>query len=163
MLKPCSMRDCRNGGRTQIEKPTASREHSSMKTTTENTKDSGSRIRRGVSFHMTRLIDQWSFNAICFLIFLKLLQLCKLLGAKPTENGWRKVTGIFLKGDISKFMLGIFRVTPYPAGSPPENMKEASGDCIAQTGIQVLAAGDTVCAIQSPGFSSAELTRTHAP
>ena len=65
-----------------------------MKTTPEKNKDSGSRIRRWVSFHMTRLIDEWSFNAICFLIFLKLLQLCKLLGAKPTENGWRKVTGI---------------------------------------------------------------------
>jgi len=96
-----------------------------MKSAPETTKDSGSRIRRGVSFHMTRLIDQWSFNAICFLIFLKLLQLCKLLGAKPTENGWRKATGIFLKGDISKFMLGIFRVTPYTDGTAPHTMEKA--------------------------------------
>ena len=71
-----------------------------MKTAQERQQDSGSRIRRWVSSHMTRLIDEWSFNAICFVVFLKLLQFCRLLGAKPTENGWRKVTGIFLKGDI---------------------------------------------------------------
>ena len=100
-----------------------------MKKTPETGKDSGSRIRRWVSFHMTRLIDQWSLNAIFFLVFLKLLQLCKLLGAKPTENGWRKVTGIFLKGDISKFMLGIFRVTPFPADAPPgcDFVKKSTG------------------------------------
>ena len=96
-----------------------------MKTAPKTKKDNGSRIRRWVSFHMTRLIDQWSFNAICFLVFLKLLQLCKLMGAKPTENGWRKATGIFMKGDISKFMLGIFRVTPYPADTPPQDMDSA--------------------------------------
>ena len=141
------MRDCRNGGRTQKEKQTASKEHSSMKTTTENAKDNGSRIRRGVSFHMTRLIDQWSFNAICFLIFLKLLQLCKLLGAKPTENGWRKVTGIFLKGDISKFMLGIFRVTPYPVGSPPENMQDARERFLSRFGEFLRAHGELHWAI----------------
>jgi len=105
-----------------------------MKSAPETTRDSGSRIRHGVSFHMTRLIDQWSFNAICFLIFLKLLQLCKLLGAKPTENGWRKVTGIFLKGDISKFMLGIFRVTPYQDGAMPRNMAEARETFLARFG-----------------------------
>ena len=96
-----------------------------MDLTPKKTKDNGSRIRRWVSFHMTRLIDEWSFNAICFLIFLKLLQLCKLLGAKPSENGWRKITGIFLQGDISKFMLGTFRMTPFSDGAPPENMPDA--------------------------------------
>ena len=117
---------CRSGirGRKQEKKQLRGKLFT-MKPAPETTKDNGSRIRRGVSFHMTRLFDQWSFNAICFLIFLKLLQLCKLLGAKPTENGWRKATGIFLKGDISKFMLGIFRVTPYPKDAAPENMEKA--------------------------------------
>jgi len=96
-----------------------------MELTPKKTKDDGSRIRRRVSFHMTRLIDKWSINAFFFLIFLKLLQLCKLLGAKPRENGWRKASGIFLKGDISKFMLGTFRVTPYSDGGPPDDMADA--------------------------------------
>ena len=112
----------------------AAGEHPGMKEASETTKDSGSRIRRGVSFHMTRLFDQWSFNAICFLIFLKLLQICKFFGAKPTENGWRKATGIFLKGDISKFMLGIFRVTPYSVGAAPETMEEAKESFLSRFG-----------------------------
>ncbi len=126
MLKLCPETDRRVSGvgrKTRISQ--RSGDPSCMKKTPETRKDSGSRIRRWVSFHMTRLIDQWSFNAVFFLVFLKLLQLCKLLGAKPTENGWRKVTGIFLKGDISKFMLGIFRVTPYPSGDLPSCMDEA--------------------------------------
>ena len=123
-----------------------------MKTTPDNTKDNGFRIRRRVSFHMTRLFDQWSFNAICFLIFLKLLQLCKLLGAKPTENGWRKVTGIFLKGDISKFMLGIFRVTPYPSGMRPETMKDAKERFLLRFGEFLRAHGELHWAIMQKTF-----------
>ena len=123
-----------------------------MKTAPENTKDSGSRIRRWVSFHMTRLIDEWSFNAICFLIFLKLLQLCKLLGAKPTENGWRKVTGIFLKGDISKFMLGIFRVTPFPEDAKPGSMAEARERFLSRFGEFLRAHGELHWAIMQKTF-----------
>ena len=119
----------------------------SMKTTPDNTKDNGFRIRRRVSFHMTRLFDQWSLNAIFFLIFLKLLQLCKLLGAKPTENGWRKVTGIFLKGDISKFMLGLFRVTPYSTGAQPETMKDAKERFLSRFGEFLRAHGELHWAI----------------
>lgn len=123
-----------------------------MKTTPEKKKDSGSRIRRWVSFHMTRLIDEWSFNAICFLIFLKLLQLFKLLGAKPTENGWRKVTGIFLKGDISKFMLGIFRVTPYSEGAVPETITEARERFLSRFGEFLRAHGELHWAIMQKTF-----------
>ena len=123
-----------------------------MKTAPEKTKDSGSRIRRWVSFHMTRLIDEWSFNAICFLIFLKLLQLFKLLGAKPTENGWRKVTGIFLKSDISKFMLGIFRVTPYSEGAVPETIMEARERFLSRFGEFLRAHGELHWAIMQKTF-----------
>ena len=101
---------------------------------------------------MTRLIDEWSFNAICFLIFLKLLQLFKLLGAKPTENGWRKVTGIFLKGDISKFMLGIFRVTPYSEGAVPETITEARERFLSRFGEFLRAHGELHWAIMQKTF-----------
>ena len=123
-----------------------------MKKTTATGKDSGLRIRRWVSFHMTRLIDEWSLNAIFFLVFLKLLQLCKLLGAKPTENGWRKATGIFLKGDISKFMLGIFRVTPYPADTPPQNMDEAKERFLSRFAEFLRAHGELHWAIMQKTF-----------
>ena len=123
-----------------------------MKTTPETKIDSGSRIRRWVSFHMTRLFDQWSFNAICFLIFLKLLQLCKLMGAKPTENGWRKATGIFLKGDISKFMLGIFRVTPYPADAPPRDTNDAKDRFLTRFAEFLRAHGELHWAIMQKTF-----------
>ena len=123
-----------------------------MKTAPKIKKDNGSRIRRWVSFHMTRLFDQWSFNAICFLIFLKLLQLCKLMGAKPTENGWRKATGIFLKGDISKFMLGIFRVTPYPADAQPKDMNEAKEHFLTRFAEFLRAHGELHWAIMQKTF-----------
>ncbi len=144
--------DRRNGGAAQTEKQARQGEQTGMKTTSETTKDNGSRIRRWVSFHMTRLFDQWSFNAICFLIFLKLLQLCKLLGAKPSENGWRKATGIFLKGDISKFMLGIFRVTPYPADAPPKNISEAKERFLSRFGEFLRAHGELHWAIMQKTF-----------
>ena len=123
-----------------------------MKTTPNTTKDDGTRIRRRVSFHMTRLFDQWSFNALCFLIFLKLLQLCKLLGAKPRENGWRKTAGIFLKGDISKFMLGIFRVTPYSDGPAPGDMTEAKTRFLNRFGEFLRRHGELHWAIEQKAF-----------
>ena len=123
-----------------------------MKTAQERKHDSGSRIRRWVSSHMTRLVDEWSFNAICFVIFLKLLQLCRLLGAKPTENGWRKVTGIFLKGDISKFMLGIFRVTPYSDGVAPGTMTEARERFLSRFGDFLRAHGELHWSIMQKTF-----------
>ena len=73
MLELCSETDRRDlvsgGGRKRRIRQRRG-EPSSMKKTPETRKDSGSRIRRWVSFHMTRLFDQWSLNAIFFLIFL---------------------------------------------------------------------------------------------
>ena len=123
-----------------------------MNPTPNSTKDDGSRIRRRVSSHMTRLIDRWSFNALCFLIFLKLLQLCKLLGAKPRENGWRKTAGIFLKGDISKFMLGVFRVTPYSDGPAPADMNEARERFLNRFGEFLRRHGELHWAIEQKAF-----------
>jgi hypothetical protein len=123
-----------------------------MKPSANTTKDDGSRIRRRVSSHMTRLFDQWSFNAICFLIFLKLLQLAKLLGAKPRENGWRKTAGIFLKGDISKFMLGVFRVTPYSDGVPAADMEEARTRFLTRFGEYLRRHGELHWAIEQRTF-----------
>ena len=126
-----------------------------MEPAPDTKKYSGSRIRRWVSFHMTRLIDEWSFNAICFLLFLKFLQLCKLLGAKPTENGWRKAAGILLKSDIwdiSRFMLGIFRVTPYSDGAPPETAEEARERFLTRFGAFLRAHGELHWAIMQKTF-----------
>ena len=126
-----------------------------MEPAPETKKYSGSRIRRWVSFHMTRLIDEWSFNSICFLLFLKFLQLCKLLGAKPTENGWRKAAGILLKEDIwdiSKFMLGMFRVTPYSDGPAPETMTEARERFLTRFGGFLRAHGELHWAIMQKTF-----------
>ncbi|MCI7644525.1 MAG: alpha/beta hydrolase [Lentisphaeria bacterium] len=59
---------------------------------------------------MSKLFDKWNFsNAMLFLI-LKFLQLLKKFGVRAEENGWRKATGIFLRSEYSKFMLGVFHL-----------------------------------------------------
>ena len=126
-----------------------------MEPAPKSKKYSGSRIRRWVSYHMTRLIDEWSFNSICFLLFLKFLQLCKFLGAKPTENGWRKAAGILLKEDIwdiSKFMLGMFRVTPYSDGATPEDMADARERFLMRFGAFLRAHGELHWSIMQKTF-----------
>ncbi|HBC88741.1 MAG TPA: hypothetical protein DCZ94_17505 [Lentisphaeria bacterium] len=59
---------------------------------------------------MRRLIDRWSFGAFLIIMLIKFLQLLKKIGFKAKINGWRKVTGIFLRKEHSKFILASFRM-----------------------------------------------------
>ena len=61
-------------------------------------------------FHMASLFDRWTAQTLILLIIIKFLQLLKKMGVRAGENGWRKVTGIFLKDEYSKFTLGVFRL-----------------------------------------------------
>ncbi len=76
-------------------------------------------------FKMRRLIDHWSVGMFFMIILIKFLQLLKTIGFKAKENGWRKVTGIFMRKEHSKFLLASFRINYIGDNSPPENMEAA--------------------------------------
>ncbi|MEG2075846.1 MAG: alpha/beta hydrolase, partial [Victivallaceae bacterium] len=59
---------------------------------------------------MSKLFDKWNFSNATLFLILKFLQLMKKFGVRAEENGWRKATGIFLRSEYSKFMLGVFRL-----------------------------------------------------
>ena len=59
---------------------------------------------------MSRLFDYWSPGTITLMLFIKFLQLLKKIGFKAEEGGWRKATGIFLRKEHTKFILGVFRL-----------------------------------------------------
>ena len=61
---------------------------------------------------MHRLFDRWVPESLTMIGALKFLQFLRLLGVRATNNGWRKVTSIFLRGESSKFTLGSFRLLP---------------------------------------------------
>lgn len=70
---------------------------------------------------MRRLIDRWTFGAFVLVLLLKFLQFLKLLGLKARMNGWRKITGIFMREEHSKFILACFRVDYLgPRGLPDD-------------------------------------------
>ncbi len=74
---------------------------------------------------MRRLIDRWSVGTILMILFIKFLQLLKRIGFKAKMNGWRKVTGIFLRREHSKFILACFRLNYLGTRGRPEGMEEA--------------------------------------
>lgn len=80
---------------------------------------------RGYKLQMSRLIDRWSLGTVLLIIFIKILQLCKKLGMRPEENGWRKATGIFLRNEYSKFILGSFRLKYYRFQPVPTDFQSA--------------------------------------
>jgi len=74
---------------------------------------------------MRRLIDRWSFGAFMLILMIKFLQLMKKIGFKTKINGWRKVTGIFLRKEHSKFILASFRMNYLGNNPTPEDMGAA--------------------------------------
>lgn len=66
---------------------------------------------------MRHLIDRWSLGSILLILIIKMLQGLKKIGFKVEENGWRRVTGTFLRNEQSKFMLASFRLN-YTEGFP---------------------------------------------
>ena len=60
---------------------------------------------------MSRLFKgNWSVASIIFFIFIKILQFIRKLGVFARDNGWRKVTQVFLRKEHSKFCLASFRL-----------------------------------------------------
>ena len=74
---------------------------------------------------MRTLIDRWSLGSIFLILIIKMLQGLKKLGFKAEENGWRRVTGTFLRNEQSKFMLASFRLDYTKGVAKPENIDEA--------------------------------------
>ena len=74
---------------------------------------------------MRRLIDHWSVGMFFMIVIIKFLQLLKTIGFKAKETGWRKVTGIFMRKEHSKFILASFRMNYAEKNSPPETIAAA--------------------------------------
>ncbi len=71
------------------------------------------------NLEMRKLIDRWRLDTTLIFFFVKILQLLKKMGMRAEENGWRKATGIFLRNEYSKFVLGSFRLRYYKNAQPP--------------------------------------------
>ncbi len=74
---------------------------------------------------MRRLIDRWTFGTFLLILLIKFLQLMKKIGFRTKINGWRKVTGIFLRKEHSKFILASFRMNYLGGNSRPRDLVEA--------------------------------------
>ncbi len=74
---------------------------------------------------LRRLIDYWSPALVILLATLKVLQFLRFLGLKGEENGWRRITAIFLRKDYSKFALGVFRLRYFRPHPVPESHAQA--------------------------------------
>ena len=60
---------------------------------------------------MSRLFKgSWTAASVVFFLILKILQLFRNLGFVAMENGWRRVTQVFLRKEHSKFCLASFRL-----------------------------------------------------
>ncbi|MDD4816709.1 MAG: alpha/beta hydrolase [Victivallaceae bacterium] len=79
---------------------------------------------------MSRLVDHWTVGTTVVFLFIKLLQMLKKFGMRAEENGWRAATGIFLRNEYSKFLLGTFRLRYYNAYMPPADGEEAKKQLI---------------------------------
>lgn len=74
---------------------------------------------------MRHLIDRWSLGSILLILIIKTLQGLKKMGFKVEENGWRRVTGTFLRNEQSKFMLASLRLDYTKGFTKPKNIDEA--------------------------------------
>ena len=72
---------------------------------------------------LSKLFDFWSVQNVIIISILKILQFFRNLGAKAESAGWRKVTGIFVRNEYSKFILTAFRLKY--AETPPETEDQA--------------------------------------
>lgn len=75
------------------------------------------------SARLRKLFDFWSVQNIIVIIILKILQFFRNLGAKAESAGWRKVTGIFVRNEYSKFILASFRLKY--TGFRPNSLEQA--------------------------------------
>ncbi|MDP2943752.1 MAG: hypothetical protein Q8N49_00540 [Candidatus Omnitrophota bacterium] len=57
---------------------------------------------------MRRLINNWSLSVFFLFILIKFLQFLRWLGIQSEDDGWRKVTRVYLRTEQSKFVLGCF-------------------------------------------------------
>jgi pimeloyl-ACP methyl ester carboxylesterase len=63
---------------------------------------------------MARLFKgNWNVPSVLFFIVLKILQFIRKLGVFARDNGWRKVTQVFLQKEHSKFCLASFKLKYY--------------------------------------------------
>jgi len=74
---------------------------------------------------MRRLVDRWSFSVLFMVVVLKVLQLFQKIGLKPGENGWRRLSGVFLRNEHSKFILASFRLKYHGQSKAPKNKERA--------------------------------------
>ena len=74
---------------------------------------------------MRKLVDRWSFGAFLMVSSLKILQLLKKIGIKTEENGWRRLCGVFLRNEHSKFIMASFRLKYYKTKEIPDNEEAA--------------------------------------
>ena len=81
---------------------------------------------------MRRLIDRWSLGVFFMIIVIKFLQFLKMIGFKAKVNGWRKVTGIFLRKEHSKFILASFRMDYLGKNRRPESIETAKAILIGR-------------------------------
>lgn len=57
---------------------------------------------------MRRLVHNWTPTVFLLFLTIKFLQLFKKLGLRPKEDGWRKITQVYLRTEQSKFALACF-------------------------------------------------------
>jgi pimeloyl-ACP methyl ester carboxylesterase len=74
---------------------------------------------------MRRLVDRWSFSVMFMVVTLKFLQVLKKIGIKTKENGWRMLSGVFLRNEHSKFILASFRLNYHSSDELPDNLEIA--------------------------------------
>ena len=74
---------------------------------------------------MRRLVDHWSLSVLFMVSLLKVLQLLKKIGISTQENGWRMISGIFLRNEYSKFILASFRLNYHGQDTSPGDMDTA--------------------------------------
>lgn len=67
---------------------------------------------------MRRLFDYWNAGTVLLIMVLKVLQFFRKLGIKVEQQSWRKVTGIFLQREYSKFVIGAFRLRTLETENP---------------------------------------------
>jgi pimeloyl-ACP methyl ester carboxylesterase len=74
---------------------------------------------------MRRLVDHWSLSVLFMVTVLKILQGLKKIGIKTQENGWRMLSGVFLRNEHSKFILASFRLNYHGLDNLPESQEDA--------------------------------------
>lgn len=98
-----------------------------------------------------KLFDHWTIGTITLLAFIKVLQFLKFCGMRGQENGWRAATGIFLRNEYSKFLLGSFRLRYCPEYLKPASHAEAKIQLIRRLGEFLRQQGDYYWAVR-PGL-----------